>query len=63
MKNWKAADIVKLTNDKNFLVITQGVMADTKEDCVIFRDINGDSPVQVLKKEEFDKIFILKERI
>lgn len=61
MKEWKAADIVKLTDVKHFIVVGNAIDAKTKTSCVVFRELNGETPLQVLDKKTFDKIFTLAE--
>ena len=61
MKEWKAADIVKLVEGKYFIVVGNAIYAKTKISCVVFRELNGETPLQVLDKKTFDKIFTLAE--
>lgn len=63
MKEWKAADIVKLTQERNFIVVGEALNETTKEPCVVFRDLNGTEPLKVLDKETFEKVFTLVERL
>lgn len=61
MKEWKAADIVKLVEGKYFIVVGNAIDAKTNTSCVVFRALNGETPLQVLDKKTFDKIFTLAE--
>lgn len=61
MKEWKAADIVKLTEGKYFIVVGNAIDEKTKKSCVVFRALNGETPLKVLDKKTFDKIFTLAE--
>lgn len=63
MSDWKAADIVTLTQDRNFIVVGEAINETTKEPCVVFRDLNGTAPLKVLDKEMFEKVFTLVERV
>lgn len=58
---WKAADIVELVKGKNFIVVGEGVFSDSKEPCIVFRAIDGSTPLQVLDKVQFEKVFKLVE--
>ena len=63
MKEWKAADIVKLTQDRNFIIVGEAINEKTKEPCVVFKDLNSTEPLKVLDKETFEKVFTLVERL